>query len=90
MTETYKIQFVVVFVCILLSAIAITAVSLSLRYLLDDFILPLIGQKEPNFAELYQALAVLGCIFLVGVIVDLYLYPNDGIYRSGCVKESKR
>ncbi len=78
-TETYKIQFVVVFVCILLSAIATTAVSLSLRYLLDDFVLPLIGQKEPNFAELYQALAVLGCIFLVGVIAT-FIYTRMMVF----------
>lgn len=78
-TETYKIQFVIVFVCILLSAIATTAVSLSLRYLLDDFILPLIGQKEPNFAELYQALAVLGCVFLVGVIAT-FIYTRMMVF----------
>ena len=78
-TETYKLQFVIVFVCILLSAIATTAVSLSLRYLLDDFILPLIGQKEPNFAELYQALAVLGCIFLVGVIAT-FIYTRMMVF----------
>lgn len=78
-TETYKIQFVVVFVCILLSAIATTAVSLSLRYLLDDFILPLIGQKEPNFAGLYQALAVLGCIFLVGVVAT-FIYTRMMVF----------
>ena len=78
-TETYKLQFVIVFVCILLSAIATTAVSLSLRYLLDDFILPLIGQKEPNFAELYQALAVLGCIFLAGVIAT-FIYTRMMVF----------
>ena len=78
-TETYKIQFVIVFVCILLSAIATTAVSLSLRYLLDDFILPLIGQKEPDFAGLYQALAVLGCIFLVGVVAT-FIYTRMMVF----------
>lgn len=78
-TETYKIQFVIVFVCILLSAIATTAVSLSLRYLLDDFILPLIGQKEPNFVGLYQALAVLGCIFLAGVIAT-FIYTRMMVF----------
>ena len=39
-TEKYKFQFILVFFCILISAVATTAVSLSLRYLLDDFILP--------------------------------------------------
>lgn len=67
-TGRYKVQFIVVFICILLSSVASISVSLSLKFLLDDFIIPLIGQKQPNFAELYQAMAVLGCIFLVGVI----------------------
>ena len=78
-TETYKIQFIVVFICILLSAIATTAVSLSLRYLLDDFILPLLGQQDPNFTELYKALAVLGCIFLVGVLAT-FIYTRMMVF----------
>ena len=43
-TETYKARFILVFICIFLSAVASIAVSLSLKYMLDDFILPLIGQ----------------------------------------------
>ena len=70
-----KVQFVIVFVCILLSSVASISVSLSLKFLLDDFIIPLIGQKQPNFAELYQAMAVLGCIFLVGV-VSTFVYTR--------------
>ncbi|MBS6520985.1 MAG: ABC transporter ATP-binding protein [Clostridiales bacterium] len=74
-TGMYKVQFVIVFVCILLSSVASISVSLSLKFLLDDFIIPLIGQKQPNFAELYQAMAVLGCIFLVGV-VSTFVYTR--------------
>lgn len=74
-TGMYKVQFVIVFVCILLSSVASISVSLSLKFLLDDFIIPLIGQKQPNFAELYQAMAVQGCIFLVGV-VSTFVYTR--------------
>ena len=74
-TGMYKVQFVIVFVCILLSSVASISVSLSLKFLLDDFIIPLIGQKQPNFAELYQAMAVLGCIFLVGG-VSTFVYTR--------------
>ena len=74
-TGMYKVQFVIVFVCILLSSVASISVSLYLKLLLDDFIIPLIGQKQPNFAELYQAMAVLGCIFLVGV-VSTFVYTR--------------
>ena len=67
-TETYKVQFIIVIFCILISSIASISVSLSLRFLLDDFIIPLIGQKDPDYSELYMALTVLGTIFLCGVI----------------------
>ena len=72
-TEKYKFQFILVFFCILISAVATTAVSLSLRYLLDDFILPLVGQKTPDFAGLYKALTVLGVIFLAPSYYRIYL-----------------
>lgn len=78
-TEKYKLQFILVFICILISAVATTAVSLSLRYLLDDFILPLIGQKQPDFAGLYKALSVLGCIFLAGVAAT-FIYTRMMVY----------
>lgn len=74
-TSTYKVQFIIVLICILLSSIATISVSLSLKYLLDDFIIPLIGQKSPNFGELYMALCVLGGIFLVGVLAT-FLYTR--------------
>ena len=71
----YKVQFIVVFICILLSSVASISVSLSLKFLLDDFIIPLIGQKQPDFEGLYQALVVLGCIFLLGV-VSTFVYTR--------------
>ena len=74
-TSTYKAQFVLVLLCILISSIASISVSLSLRYLLDDFIIPLIGHEDPDFSELYMALTVLGCIFAMGV-VSTFLYTR--------------
>lgn len=86
-TGTYKVRFVIVFICILLSSIASISVSLSLKFLIDDFISPLIGQKDPNFAELYRALAVLGGIFLMGVIATftytrLMVYIGQGVLKK--------
>ncbi len=44
-TKTYKVQFIIVLICILVSSVATISVSLSLKFLLDDYIIPLIGQK---------------------------------------------
>ena len=78
-TETYKVRFILVFICILISSVATISVSLSLKFLLDDFIIPLIGQQNPDFAGLYSALSVLGCIFLLGVI-STFIYTRMMVY----------
>ena len=87
MTETYKVQFIIVFICILLSSIGTISVSLSLKFLLDDFIIPLIGQQTPDFSGLYSALAVLACIFLVGVAATftytrMMVYIGQGVLKK--------
>ena len=74
-TGTYKVQFIIVLFCILISSIASISVSLSLRFLLDDYIIPLIGQQDPDYSELYMALTVLGTIFLCGVIAT-FIYSR--------------
>ena len=85
-TKDYKISFVVVFVCILFSSAASVCVSLSLKFLLDDFIVPLIGQQAPNFGELYKALTVLGIIFLLGVIAT-FIYTR--LMVKMCIRDSQ-
>ena len=85
-TETYKFRFVLVFICILSSAVASISVSLSLKFMLDDYIIPLIGQQNPNYTELYQALGVLACIFIAGVLATftytrLMVYIGQGVLK---------
>lgn len=74
-TATYKAEFIIVFVCIILCSVATISVSLSMKFLLDDYILPLVGNLNPNFAGLYQAMAVLACIFILGVVAS-FLYSR--------------
>lgn len=68
--STAKKETIAVFVCIIISALAMVSLSFSLKFLLDDFITPLIGHAN-NAAGLeafYRALMVLGTIFLCGVV----------------------
>ena len=85
-TSTYKIQFILVIFCILVSSIASISVSLSLRFLLDDYIIPLIGQQNPNYSELYFALTVLGTIFLCGVIATFVYSRLMVVIGQGVLK----
>ncbi|MGN0814927.1 MAG: ABC transporter ATP-binding protein [Candidatus Coproplasma sp.] len=68
----YKWQLVTVAVCILLSAIASALSSLFLQTLIDDYITPLLGQSAPVFTGLLKALAVIGVVYLVGVLSTLF------------------
>ena len=86
-SDFVQVQFVIVFICILLSSIGTISVSLSLKFLLDDFIIPLIGQQTPDFSGLYSALAVLACIFLVGVAATftytrMMVYIGQGVLKK--------
>ena len=78
-TEKYKLQFILVFVCIFISAAASVSVSLSLKFMLDDFILPLVGQSNPDFTHFYQAMIVLACIFAAGVVAT-FIYTRMMVY----------
>ena len=54
--------------------------------MLDDYIIPLIGQQNPNYTELYQALDVLACIFIAGVLATftytrLMVYIGQGVLK---------
>ena len=52
----YKARFIIVLVCILVSAIANVAGSLFLGSLIDDYITPLLGAADPDFSGLVRAL----------------------------------
>ena len=70
---TYKLQFALVVVAIIVSAIAGMAGPLFLLYLIDDFITPLIGQQNPDLSKLVQMVLVFGAVYYVGVFCT-YLY----------------
>ena len=67
----YGIRFVVVLLCILVSAIASVSGSLFLGSLIDDYILPLMVVSNPVFDGLLQALTMLACLYLVGTLCAL-------------------
>ncbi len=67
----YKVQLVLVAVCILLSSIAGAISSLFLQSLIDDHIVPLLAMETPMFTGLIRALGVIAVIYIVGVASSL-------------------
>ena len=85
----YKARFIIVLVCILVSAIANVAGSLFLGSLIDDYITPLLGSTNPDFSGLVQALVMMGCLFLVGALCA-YAYNRNMIVVSQGVQKTIR
>ena len=72
-TSTYKLQFVVVCISIIVSAIASVLGVQFIKYLIDDIITPLIGNGNPDYSNLLQAIIIMAVIYILG-IVGTYLY----------------
>lgn len=71
--DGYAVQFGVVLVCILFSAVAGVAGSMFLQTLIDDYIAPLLLEAAPVFTGLARALLQMALIYLVG-IASTFLY----------------
>ena len=67
----YGAQFVLVLLCILVSAIASVSGSLFLGSLIDDYITPLLAMDNPVFDGLLHALIMMGCLYLTGALCAL-------------------
>ncbi len=71
--KPYRSTLIVVVLCILLASFAQAASSKSIQYIIDDYIKPLLGQENPNFAPLVKFLFVMAGIYLTGM-VSAFLY----------------
>ncbi len=67
----YGLRFMLVLVCILISAIASVSGSLFLGSLIDDYITPLLAMDNPVFDGLLHALILMGCLYLTGALCAL-------------------
>ena len=66
--KQYKIHLIIVFICIIGNAFATVQGTLFMQVLIDDYIIPLIGNPHPDFSGLFQALIRVGCFFGFGVV----------------------
>ncbi len=72
-TSGYKGQLVIVLVSILISALVGVLGGQFIKYLIDDFITPLLGSQNPDFTSLLNTIFVMAGIYVLGVICN-YTY----------------
>ena len=71
--KPYRATMALVVVCILLGSLATALSSYSLDPLINNYIAPLTGQENPDFAPLIRFLIGMGIVYLLG-IVSSFLY----------------
>ena len=69
----YKLQLVVVLVSIIISSLVGVAGIEFIKYLIDDFITPLLGSQNPDYTALFNVIMMMALIYVVGAIAT-YIY----------------
>ena len=69
--KNYKLRLSLVIICIILTTLSSVAGSLYLETLIDDYIVPLVGEENPIYTGLIKAIGTMSIIYLVGVITSL-------------------
>lgn len=66
------VRSVLIVVFILLSALSMVMASLFLQTLIDGYITPLLGARQPDFTPLFRALLRMGLIYIGGALCSLF------------------
>ena len=83
----YKIRFTIVVCCIVFAAITTALASLFIQSLIDDYIMPLLTQDNPDFTGLAQYILKMAAIFAGGVIAALVYNRLMVVVAQGILKE---
>ena len=67
----FKAKFILVAFCIVLVSLAQTESFLFLQKLIDDYIMPLVGQENPSYAGLIRAIIFLLSLYAIAVAANL-------------------
>ena len=83
----YRLRLVIVMLCIMISAFAGVAGTYLIKPFIDDYIVPLIGQQNPDLSGFVSLIIKLCCIYAAGVVAA-YTYNrlmvpiSSGILRQ--------
>ena len=83
----YRIQLILVVVCILISAGASVASALFIQTLIDDFITPMLLNQSSDFSELLKVITTMGFIFAAGIVATLIYNRMMAVIAQGTLKD---
>ena len=66
----YKWRVIAIVVCILVGAAAQAGSALFLQSLIDTYILPMVGESNPDWAPLLRAISLMACLYVAGIVAS--------------------
>ncbi len=83
----YRAKMIFVVVCIVISAATGAASSLFMKSIIDDYIMPLVGQSNPDMTGLVRTIAVMAGVYLVGALSTLFYNRIMVTIEQGTLKK---
>ncbi len=85
----YAVHYVVVLICIVASVLCSVQGTLFMQTLIDDYITPMLGQANPDYGPLLNAMARVACFYALGVVAS-FVQQKVLIYVSqGCIRDMR-
>ena len=83
----YKWHYLLVMICIIITALVQSAGSKFTQTLIDDYITPLMGMDNPNMSGLMSAILQMAAIFACGVLAQLLYQQLMVIISQGTLRK---
>ena len=65
--KRYPVHCLFVLICIVVSVYANVQGTMFMKTLIDGYITPLLGQANPDYSELLQAIIKMGILYVIGI-----------------------
>jgi len=83
----YRLLFVIVLICLVVSALSGVVGTLFIRRIIDDYITPMLGSPNPDFAGLFATIVQMGIIFVAGIVgaffaSRLMVFVSQGVQKT--------
>ena len=85
--KRYKLHFILVLACIVVSVLANLQGTLFTRTLIDSYIMPLLSSSDPDFSPLAGAIGRVACFYGIGILANyvqnlIMVYVTQGTMRD--------
>jgi len=85
-----KLPLVVCFLCVVVEALTNVASSAFFTPLIDNYIVPLIGQSNPDLTGFVTQLIIMGSVFFLGVVAAYVYRKIISIITTGALESMRR